>query len=51
MKNNMKDIRKSAKELVANAKKKNLIESYTVAFKDFPVKEENHKGKREHYCK
>lgn len=51
MKTNMNDISKNAKELIAKAKSKNLIKSYTVAFKDFPVKEEVHKGKKEYYCK
>ena len=41
------DLRAKAKALVANAKKKNLIKSHTVAFKIFPVEEEIHKGKVE----
>lgn len=36
----MNDISKNAKELVEKAKAKNLIKSYTVAFKDFPVDKE-----------
>ena len=51
MKTNINDISKKAKELVTKSKEKNLIKSYTVAFEDFPVKEENHKGNREVYCK
>lgn len=51
MKTNMNNISKNAKELIAKAKAKNLIKSYTIAFKDFPVDEEVHKGKKEYYCK
>ncbi len=51
MKTNINEISKTAKDLVAKAKAKNLIKSYTVAFKDFPVSEEIHKGKKEYYCK
>lgn len=51
MKTNMNDISKNAKELIAKSKTKNLIKSYTVAFKDFPVSEEIHKGEKEYYCK
>lgn len=51
MKTNINEISKTAKDLVVKAKAKNLIKSYTVAFKDFPVSEEIHKGKKEYYCK
>lgn len=51
MKTNINDISKNARRLVEKAKAKNLIKSYTVAFKDFPVNEETHKGKKEYYCK
>ena len=51
MKTNIKDISKTAQKLVEKSKAKNLIKSYTLAFKDFPVSEEVHKGKKEYYCK
>ena len=36
-----------ARELVLLAKEKNLIKSHTVAFEEFPVEKEVHKGKTE----
>lgn len=45
MKTSMLELKKQAKELLLISKEKKLIRPHTEAFKDFPVKEENHKGK------
>lgn len=49
-KTNMNDISKNTKKLVkkAKAKAKNLLKSYTVAFKDFPVEEGYRENKKYH---
>lgn len=47
MKTNTSEIRKNARRLVLLAKEKGLVKSHTVAFKEFPVEEEIHKGKSE----
>lgn len=39
-----KDLKKKVKELLAKAKKKDLIKSHVLAFKDTPVEKEAHKG-------
>ena len=39
-----KDLKKKVKELLAKAKKKDLIKSHVLAFKDTPVEKESHKG-------
>jgi len=49
MKTNTSEISRNAKRLVLIAKEKGLIKSHTVAFKDFPVEKEVHKGKAESY--
>lgn len=49
MKTNTSEIQKNAKRLVLLAKEKGLIKSHTVAFKEFPVEKEIHKGKSENY--
>lgn len=38
-----------ARKLVMIAKEKGLIKSHTVAFKEFPVENEIHKGKAKEY--
>lgn len=43
------EIIKKAKDLVLEAKNKNVIKSHNTAFKEFPVEEEIHKGKMEDY--
>jgi len=50
MKTNTSDVSQKARKLVMLAKEKGLIKSHTVAFKDFPVEKEIHKGKLEN-CK
>ena len=45
MKTNMLELSQKAKELVLISKQKGLIRPHTEAFKDFPVKDEIHKGK------
>lgn len=45
MKNEKSEIIKKAKKLVVVAKKKKNVKPYTVAFEEFPVEEEIHKGK------
>lgn len=47
MKTNNSEISQKAKRLVALAKEKGLVKSHTVAFKEFPVEKEVHKGKTE----
>lgn len=47
MKTNTSEISQKAKRLVALAKEKGLVKSHTVAFKEFPVEKEVHKGKTE----
>ncbi len=49
MKTNTSEIRKNARRLVLLAKEKGLVKSHTVAFKEFPVEEEIHKGEVEKY--
>lgn len=49
MKNNTSEISKNAKRLVLLAKEKGLVKSHIVAFKEFPVEKEIHKGKPENY--
>lgn len=49
MKTNTSEISKRAKRLVMLAKEKGLVKSHTIAFKEFPVEQEIHKGKRENY--
>lgn len=39
-----KDLKKKVKELLAKAKKKDLIKSHLLAFENTPVEEEEHKG-------
>ena len=51
MKTNTSEISKKAKRLVMIAKDRNLIKSHTIAFKEFPVEEEEHKGRPENYKK
>lgn len=51
MKTNTSEISKRAKRLVVLAKEKGLIKSHTIAFKEFPVEKEIHKGKPENYNK
>lgn len=51
MKTEYEDVKTNVKELIKKSKAKNLIKSYTEAFKDFPTNQEVHKGKREFYCK
>mgnify|MGYP003540061792 CR=1 FL=1 len=46
MKTNVNEITKRAKALVAIAKEKKLIKPHTIAFKEFPVEKEIHKGKQ-----
>lgn len=38
-------LKKAVKELVSEAKKRNLIKPHTEAFKTYPVSREVHKGK------
>lgn len=47
MKTNSNEIIQRAKRLVLLAKEKNLVKPHTVAFKEFPVEKEIHKGKTE----
>ena len=49
MKTNTSEISKNAKRLVLLAKEKGLIKSHTIAFKEFPVEKEVHKGRTENY--
>lgn len=51
MKTNISEVSKKAKRLVVLAKEKNLVKSHTIAFKEFPVEKEEHKGKPENYEK
>lgn len=44
MKTNTSECSQRAKKLVTIAKEKGLIKSHTVAFKEFPVEKEIHKG-------
>lgn len=43
------DLIKKTKELLAKAKKNNLIKSHILAFKDTPVEKEEHKGQLKVY--
>lgn len=45
MKTNVMALNQKAKQLVLISKQKGLIKPHTEAFKDFPVKEEVHKGR------
>lgn len=45
MKTDIKELKNRAKELVLISKQKGIIKPHTEAFKDFPVKDELHKGK------
>lgn len=45
MKTSMLELKKQARELLLVSKERNLIRPHTEAFRDFPVKEEQHKGK------
>ncbi len=47
MKTNTSEVSQRAKRLVMLAKEKGLVKSHTVAFKEFPVEKEIHKGKSE----
>ncbi len=38
-------LKKDVKDIVLEAKKRNLIKPHTEAFKDYPVNKEKHKGK------
>lgn len=49
MKTNTSEVSQRAKRLVMLAKEKGLVKSHTVAFKEFPVEEEIHKGEVEKY--
>jgi len=49
MKTNASENSQKAKRLVLLAKEKGLVKSHTVAFKEFPVEKEIHKGKTEDY--
>lgn len=49
MKTNASEINQKAKKLVLLAKEKGLVKSHTIAFKEFPVEKEVHKGKAENY--
>lgn len=51
MKTNTSEISKNAKRLVAVAKERGLIKSHTIAFKEFPVENEIHKGEMKGYKK
>lgn len=41
--------KEEAQRLIKIAKEKGLIKSHTIAFKEFPVEEEIHKGKTGEY--
>lgn len=45
MKTTMMDLKEQSRKLVLISKQKNIIRPHTEAFKDFPVKEEKHKGR------
>ena len=45
LKTDIKELKNRAKELVLISKQKGIIKPHTEAFKDFPVKDELHKGK------
>jgi len=47
MKTNASEVSQRAKRLVAIAKEKGLVKSHMIAFKEFPVEKEIHKGKTE----
>lgn len=49
MKTRNSEVVKKAKKLTMLAKEKGLIKSHTIAFKEFPVEEESHKGKMKGY--
>lgn len=49
MKTNNSKISQRARGLVLRAKEKKLIKPHTIAFKEFPVEKEAHKGKTENY--
>lgn len=49
MKANLKELKSKAGSLIKASKEKGLIKPHTVAFKEFPVEEEIHKGKEEFY--
>lgn len=49
MKTRNEEIKINAHKLVEISKKRGLIKSHIEAFKEFPVEEEKHKGKKEYY--
>lgn len=49
MKIDKNEVNKKAKELVNVAKKKGVIKPHTDAFKEFPVENEIHKGRKEFF--
>lgn len=49
MKTEKSKIVKKAKDLVSKAKNKKVVKSYTVAFEEFPVEQEVHKGNMNNY--
>lgn len=49
MKIDKNEVNKKAKELVNAAKKKGVIKPHTDAFKEFPVENEIHKGRKEFF--
>lgn len=50
-KENFKSLQAKVKELIKISKDKNLIKPHTEAFEEFPVEEEEHKGKKESFCR
>jgi len=51
MKTDVNSLKATARSLVKVSKEKGLIKSHTVAFKEFPVSEEVHKGNKHYYNK
>lgn len=49
MKTKVSELSGKARKLVLLAKEKGRIKPHTDAFKEFPVEEENHKGKTDDY--
>lgn len=49
MKSEKSEIVRKAKDLVLKAKNKKIIKSHTVAFEEFPVEKEIHKGRANDY--
>ena len=48
--NAFEQAKKEMKRLVEEAKSKGLIKPHTMAFKEFPVSQEAHKGKKGYFC-